>query len=283
MSDKINDFNNFTEREKLQILYEQFLLINHKFISMKFDTSRHAVNYANNALANSMFKLYGYTELPQVVKDQDYKKLQAREFFRGIENMDYHAELLSNEDYYQGYWHNGIGIFCTTKSEWAEGFTLNKGTDHVIKFKYVGKILDRINDKGVNLDYYRALRLGHYETIQDENIIKKCQMFRDFINDKQSDVPNIKGIDQEYAKRCGKQDFADLIICDETFMSTFLGFDGFEFDINGYRSPEMVIQKRGKMVVSLSEYNRICQASQNYKHCIKTEVDLTSEMQLEST
>lgn len=271
-----------TDREKLQLLYVEFLKLNHKTVSMKFDYIAEAGKYVKSNLAKYMFKLYGFTGLPQVVSDEDYEKLQAREIFRGIENLEYHAELLCSEEYYQSYWHNGIGIFCTTKSEWAEDFfTSDKGADYVIKFKYTGKTLDRINDKLTKMDYQMALKTGNCKDIKDEDIIKKIQAFREFMNDKQTDVPNVRGIGREFAKHRGKQAFEESIITDDSFMPIYLGFDCFDFDINKYRRPEIVIQNRGKIVISLSEYNRICNASKNYKHCIKTEADLTTETQQE--
>lgn len=271
---------NLTDREKLQLLYEQFLILNHKVISMNFEYTYEASNYIKNTLATYMFKLFGYTGLPQVVSDEDYKKLNARELFRGTEEIDYHADLLCNAEYYQSYWHNGIGIFSTSKKEWASDFFTNKkGSDYVLKFKYIGETLDRTNEKMTNFNYFMALKYGNYESIKDKNIIKKCKAFREFINDKCSDVPNIEGISREYAKQRGKQDFAELIIVDDTFMPVYLGFDCFDFDLNRYKRAEIVIQNRGKIVISLSEYNRICKASKNYKHCIKTEADLTNNIQ----
>jgi len=273
---KINT-SSLTDREKLQLLYEQFLILNHKSVSMNFEYTSKAVDYVKNSLSTFMFKLFDYTGLPQVVSVEEYEKLEARELFRGIDDMDYHAELLCSEEYYQSYWHNGIGIFSTTERDWAEQFFTKNSAEHVLKFKYTGKTLDRINDKSTNFAYFMALKSGNYKDIKDENIINKCKVFREFIEDKKSDVPNIKGINYDYAERRGKQDFAELMTVDDTFMPVYLGYDCFDFDINHYHRPEIVIQNRGKMVVSLSEYNRICKASKKFKHCVKTEADLIPE------
>lgn len=282
MSKKNNKPNKIlTDREKLELLYVKFLKLSHKTISMKFDYITEAGDYIKKALAKYMFKLYNFTELPQVVSDEEYEKLQARELFRGMEKIDYHAELLCSEDYYKSFCQNGIGAFCTTISEYAEKYTLNHGEDYVLKFKYTGKTLDRINDTQTYYNYCDALQYGIYGDIRDENIIKKCQIFRDFINDKESDVPNVKGIGREYAKNRGKSDFLEMIIADNnsTFMLIYLGFDCFDLDFDYCHRPETVIENRGKMVVSLSEYNRICMASEKYKNCVKTENDLNNEEQ----
>ena len=203
---------------------------------------------------SQMIKSARYTSLPQIVSDEKYKKLagfyfdylglqiKGTELYRGVREIEHHANLLCDEEY-----HTGIGDVCNGlfAANTYDKAALYKGQDTnldcVLKFK--APEIKIIDDDTLKIDLSRVFDSKEPSVESHKQDLKKVKKF----------ISSIKNSEHQDA-------FFYMLLNDPSLIAILLGYDA----VYEHNFPAIAILNRGKIVVSEKEYQRICEAS-NHK------------------
>lgn len=221
-----------------------------------------------------MLGLYKFDKLPQILSDKDYNKLNAPTFYRGAIDKEYHANLLCDYDYHCGI---GGGIWASSTPNTANMYKYGQLKGDVLTFKFVGQsyypktsIKSELLDQIITFVTTPANKLKKPIKYFNQKDISRLEILRDY--------------NQNLPLKQDKKTF-EKIVADghnHSFVSVFLGYDA-----DYHRQPkqefdEITIFNRSKIVISQSEFNRICEGSKNYQSGVidfekKTENDFLLE------
>lgn len=265
-----NKENTTSNQQKLDLMLDEYLRLNETMQRKNYSNDTHYMCTKYDLFGEFMFKLYGYNSKPQIVPDQQYISTQEPTLYRG-KNADFLANILCDDSYHLCSLYHGTGIYSTKDEQVAKIYENRSHNGTTLNFKIDGKIADRKLIKQVSEIW------GGYATkydIQDikaefPEIAKKCEEIFKFLNT----LPTTNRPEDVHRYQMKSWFTEEFFTANPAYIAAYLGFDA--VSINNYDGEEeIIVLNRGKMVVSLSEYNRICAASKRYKHCVKTEEDL---------
>ncbi len=191
-----------------------------------------------------LLKTSGYTGLPKIVSDTEYKNTNTDEYYRGATEYLHTARFLTEKDYRLGQGHMG-GHFASPifllAADYAGNFKMvAKKEKKVLAFKLPSKNYIKTSEL---LEFLKAIS---YKTdvITTTEIKDKLAIFVYFL----------ESIDDEF----NKAKFFKLFSGDPAKLAVFLGFDYIIDDcIPGTpQIPNIDILNRGAMTVSKSEYDK---------------------------
>lgn len=198
-----------------------------------------------------ILKAVGYTAFPEIVSDEKYSKLsgftfdylgvhvQGSELFRGVRDIDHHANFLCDEEYHTGVGDACNGIFASSTYDKADLYSdKSSNRDCVLKFKTPEmKIID---DDTLKIDLTRIFD-GHEPSVEShKQILEELKTF----------TLSIKNKNHQEA-------FFSMLLNDPSILAMILGYDA----VYDHNFPAFAILNRGKVVVSEKEYERICRES----------------------
>ena len=199
-------------------------------------------------------ELFGHNKAPVVVKDEDFRKLDGPILYRGVKKIEHHAMYLCDEDYYKG---SGIveGIYFS--DEFGTALQYAKGdANAVLKVKLMpdAKIIYCRNLEDAYFGRVSWFR-RHKNNIDDETQAKihELKLF-------------LSTLDKKDAKTIS------CVILQTCILGVILGYDAVTNIGWGehYVLSQTSVANRGKLVVSESEFKRICSQSPEHKNRVKT-------------
>ncbi len=198
-------------------------------------------------------KTKGFDGLPQIVSNSAYQKMDGfkfaffkdevvgKELYRGVRDMDYHANLLCDEKYHHGMGDMSGGIFAAIVEVKAKNYTDQNGTDYVLKLKAPNMKIVGLSTLFVQLSGFLNKSADLKKLYGD-----KFDMFQEF----KQDIS-----DTDFNK------VVQLIVENMGLLAMFLDYEAVYNDT----FPEIAILNRAKICVSQSEYERVCAASTHHK------------------
>lgn len=198
-----------------------------------------------------MIKAVGYTTLPEIVSNEKYAKLSAfhfdylgmhlkgSELFRGVRDIDHHANLLCDEEYHTGVGDACNGLFASNMYEKADLYSSkNSKCDCVLRFK--APEMKIIDDDTLKVDITRVFN-GEDPSIKSHKQI----------------LEELKNFTLSLKSPSHQEALFYMLLNDPSILAMILGYDAI-YDRN---FPAFAILNRGKIVVSEKEYERICKES----------------------
>lgn len=198
-----------------------------------------------------LIKFVQYTNLPQIVSNEKYEKLDAvnfkylgtniqiKELYRGVREINHHANLLCDEEYHSGIGDACNGLFSSRNYEEANLYSSkNSKYNCVLRFKVPEiKIID---DTTLKTDVSQIF----------ENKEPSIEGHKQILEE-------IKGFTLSIPEQKYQSAFFYSILNDPSIIAILLGYDA----IYEHNFPAIAILNRGKIVVSEKEYERICNDS----------------------
>lgn len=240
---------NLTTKEKLQELFKYMkdayanVDIGDAFLFSFFQKQ------LRNELFGKLVKLSGYDNLPTIVPDEQYKKMNGFDFnymsinirgneaYCGARDINHHANLLFDETYHFGTGDVSNGLYASINNEIALNYTADlKNTELVLKLKMPDmKIID---DLSISIDLTKIVNGQKATCLSHEKILLEIKEFFESIED-----------ESERAK------FANLFFEDLGLVAILLGYDA----LYDHHFPAFAMFNRSKIYVSESEYKRIAE------------------------
>ena len=137
---------------------------------------------------STYYKFYTYlvnlcdaNKFPQVVEDKEFEALNSTKLYRGVVDIEHHANLLSDYDYHYGYgMYGGGGLYMSDDRIQAMRYA-RRNPENILTLKFDGKVIDE-KELGFCLDYLEySIKGEKYEieklkikiaNSQDEQLIK---------------------------------------------------------------------------------------------------------------
>lgn len=123
--------------------------------------------------------LFNYNQLPQIVSDEEFEKIQSKKYYRGAKAFAYTATLLTGKKYHYG---SGVinGIFASDNYATAYNYTRDisyrTNADKILNFKITPKI-------GITYKKLNSLFCHIYENTPEEispEIKEKVDIIKEF-------------------------------------------------------------------------------------------------------
>lgn len=201
------------------------------------------------AMLKHTIKNFGYNKKPQVVSDDEYRKIKPtfqkylgvsikiNEVYRGARNIEHHANTLCDDDYHVGVGDMCRGLHSALVYNTALSYTNTTDDNYILHFKMPNmNIADSLT---LQIDISNAFFNGCVSK-QNEEKLREITSF----------VMSIEDLND-------RNDFANIFVNDLAQLAIFLGYDA----VYDHNFPAYAVLNRGKMCVSESEYNRICEQS----------------------
>ncbi len=199
-------------------------------------------------LFNRAIKLFGYNSFPQIFSDASYKKLEnvtfdylgakikPTEVYRGVRNINHHANLLFDETYHAGIGDACNGLFTAINIDVAKQYIGgHENQTNILTFKLPNiKVID---DLSLAIATSRIFEKNAPPT-KDASILEMSE-FVSTLSDGDADKLYYSFIN------------------DPSLLAMFLGYDA----VYDHHFPAFALLNRGKICVSESEANRIAKAS----------------------
>lgn len=253
---------NLTITQKLEQLFQEMLdyLSSCGETSKSFDESHKLLT--DQTLRNLLFKkailMAEFNNLPTIVSDEKYESLPAidfryvgikfkqKELYRGSKVADHHANLLCDKDYHLGVGDVSNGIYVTPNYDAALAYTRREPLDSlVLKIKLPNANV--IDDISISTDLSRVV-----------------DGLRAFNSEKQDEFIQIKKFFENIKNPYDSELFSFMLFDDLGIVATLLKYDA----LYDHNFPSIAIFNREKIVVSESEYVRICKASPSHAYLV---------------
>lgn len=200
-----------------------------------------------------LVNLCGANKFPQVIEDKEFEALKFTKLYRGVVDIEHHANLLCDYDYHYGYgMYGGGGLYMSDDRIQAMRYARNK-PENILTLKFEGKVIDE-KELGFCLDYLEySIKGEEYEieklkikiaNSQDEQLIK---LLIDYYKQLKADKD--------------KELFKTIFIKQYSNLALILGYDAMGYTYNEI----LIVLNRGKLIVSKSEFERVTSKSKNYK------------------
>ena len=203
---------------------------------------------------SQMVEAVGYTDLPQIISDEKYAKLAGftfdylgqhivgKELYRGVREIEHHANLLFDENYHKGVGDICNGLFTSANYDMASLYS-SKNSKHECVLKLKAPKMQIIDDITLRADISLIFN-GEEPSVESHKQI--LEEIRDFT----LSIPDTKY----------QSAFYYTILNDPSIIAIILGYDAV-FD---HHFPAYAILNRGKICVSNSECERIKNATKIY-------------------
>ncbi len=182
--------------------------------------------------------LYGFSAFPKVVSDEEFEKVNSPIQYRGATDAEFNANLLCDYDYHYGKGYFGYGIYSDPNRDTAHGYA-----HHVHDRE---KVIDSRIMK-FKLEEDTRLYTDAFAEFNPSSIIDKIN---------HPDIMYVRHLMKSVRPKEMRY-FVDKLISDST-LALLLGYDGVHHTY--YQT-----FNRGRMVVSESEFRRVCSLSRKYK------------------
>lgn len=258
----LNEVSDFDKLVQIHS-YIKSLITSGVLPSTKFELEEYFKVYkTSNRDADPIFKfisdIYGCGELPKIVTDEEYGKLEAKELYRGSRDISHIASTLSSTERHYGWGLASSGMHSAEKFDQALSYTagFNDGTANenlVLKFK-----ID--TNKIISIKKFQKAFTSPTNSIFKETFAReKFSTLMNFLN--------IVAFDEIFDFEL----YLEMFSQDAGKLGIILGYDA----INTENWHSITILNRGAMTVSKSEYNRIMKLSN--KHGSKKKIENTSD------
>ncbi len=218
-------------------------------------------NSSANIISKYMIDLYHYNMLPKVIADDEFDNLSSKSIYRGVKNINYHANILCDYNYFRANQLIGCGIYFSKHFDCAKKYTKTddkeQNEDNIMSVKLNSEKIINIS----KLLSYKAYLQGIYFGKIPEKDREKLDFLINFIN-------NIKNNKYRILFKKMFTDFDDY-----SKIAIYLGYDivtdnsiGNLCTKDDKDSDIFIVLNRGKILVSKSEFDRICNASTFYKN-----------------
>lgn len=222
--------------------------------STRFELEEYFKAYkTSNRDADSIFKFisdtYGCGELPKIVSDEEYDKLEAKELYRGSRDISHIKSTFSDTERHYGWGLASSGMHSAETFEQALSYTA--GFDNgiadeklVLKFK--------INsDKIISIKKFQKVFTSSPNSVFKDNTTKeKLLNLLHFLE--------IIAFDEIFDSEL----YFEMFSQDAGKLGIILGFDA----INTENWHSITVLNRGAMIVPKSEYDRIMKHSEKQNH-----------------
>lgn len=198
-----------------------------------------------------MVEAVGYTALPQIISNEKYAKLdgfnfyylgqniKGKELYRGVRDIEHHANFLFDEKYHKGVGDACNGLFSADSYIKANLYSSrNSKHDCVLKFK--APELNIIDDLTLKIDLSKTFNNEEPTVESHKQVLEEIKNFTFAIPSKEH-----------------QSGFFYTLLNDPAILAILLGYDAV-YDTN---FPAYAILNRGKVCVSNSECERIKQAT----------------------
>lgn len=256
---------NFSDFEKLQLLHlflkglvANEILPNSKPLikaclkDMKFDKND----------ADIIFKyiadLYEFGDFPTVVEDKPYSRLERPEYFRSASSFDHLANTLVDFDRHYGWGSFSNGLYFDYRKEHAARYHMPSKNQEPIVMKVKLGTSNIVNALWLKKAFVEALETNNLPKLIENKMRTLIQFLISISNDEVFDG----------------ELFVDMLLLDPSKLAIILNIDALKLKGEWHPS-SIIILNRGKIVISKSEFNRICENSNLYK----TDLDTSFEEQ----
>lgn len=228
--------NTIQDQTKLKLLFDYILQFKNK-------------NLSSSPSDRARYKIYTYAvclcdfnKFPQVVNDNEYNKLLHEEIYRGALVGEYNANLLVDYDYHYGQGYGANGIYGTSSKGMANLYS-RKNPDNVLAFKLANDV-----KIATERDVLREYEFG----FQPQFETRVSQDTKALVNA----IKSIKDAEEQYYIK-------NVLLNDCGLLAMLYGYDALLADAGeGFI---VSVMNREKIVVSQSEFDRVCALSKAYK------------------
>ena len=242
-------------KQNLELLYDYVMKLEEKYKFLPtFEFRTQEISYEDKQLEDSIKKdvlaktisLFEYDKLPKIVSDDIYEKMNSinfknqgvkvfnSELFRGVRNINHHANTLFDKKYHIGLGDVCNGLYATQNFQTAFVYTNCTSEDLVLCMKIPDmRIIDNLT---LVCDVQNAF--SNNKPTTDENVAILNEIV-DFVNLIEDPIKRSK--------------FLYAFLSDLSIVAIFLGYDAV-FDTN---FPSYAIFNRGKICVSKSQSDKI--------------------------
>ena len=189
--------------QTLEEIFEYYKLVKQKYNYSLADSSfqlfgdiykYQAEELIKLELFSKTLKLASYDKFPEIVDDKTYKNLPVSSFeylgitinlpelFRGVRNLDHHANLLCDKQYHYGVGDSCSGLHTAIHFDTALQYT-NKDQSRILKLKL--KNANIIDDLSITTEFAQVII---NKTISDPKHSEFLNIFTTFVNNIQSET-----------------------------------------------------------------------------------------------
>lgn len=259
---------NLTTAQKLEKLYEIMTSLEIELgvlpsINVFPDTQNPTLDDYYKKLAEQEFRIQafaqmveavGYTDLPQIVSNEKYAKLdgfhfdyighhiKGKELYRGVREIEHHANLLFDEHYHKGVGDACNGLFASDIYDKANLYS-SKNSKHDCVLKFKAPDLKIIDDFTLKIEISKIFN-GEEPSVESHKQI----------------LEEIKNFTLAIPEPKHQTAFFYTLLNDPSITAILLGYDAV-YDNN---FPAFAILNRGKICVSNAECERIRNATKTY-------------------
>lgn len=262
---------NISENERLELLFDFFYALKKHKIEVE-NSSKEYVNEEYFLMAY-MIELFGFNKFPEVVSDDEYKKIRTKNLYRGGKDNEFNANLLADFDYHYGCGCDCNGIYSSTERAIANEYA-NRIESNIITFKFNGRLIDF-----ATLSSYANFLIGNLDEVyklENVEVRQKIITLKNFMHTIRTS-PKYSNYSYYYEKYGFKHKIKDEFLLDislnKSLLAIYLGYDAFISTaystvpgiVTNGKPINVIILNRASMKISQSEFNRICNSSQKYK------------------
>ena len=254
----------FTNKEKLNLLFDYYKKLQENYkkeskLELKFfkDENFKKSYVVGLQFAKYLINLYDYNSFPKVISDENFETLNSTIFYRGVADINHHANMLCDYDYHCGSGARGCGIYISEKQSIAQDYTKGNN-ENILTLKFTGTALP-----GNEHD-----KLRKYFDISILEINKKIKFYKPQ-SIKSEDKEKLDYLIEYYKALPSSEEqsiLRNIVSYEPPFLPIYLGYDanGMEWG-EGKDTEVLMILNRSKIIISQSEFDRITSASKNYK------------------
>ncbi len=198
-------------------------------------------------------QLYGYNGFPQVVPDQKFDAVPSTTLYRGVKDTEHNANLLCDYDYHYGFGTWGDGIYSITERPIAFHYTKksplsaeNTESEEELNQRIMTFKVDP-RTKFVNLNkIFQQVRLAGPARLLCLPEVRELFKFSHTLSKERENLLN------------------QLLTSNISLAALFIGYEGLKYFGDADEETDVLLN-RGKMIVSESEFRRVCALSRKYK------------------
>ena len=223
------------DKEIFKDIVDFALAIRDGKVTFDFENLPKEQNPARYAVYIYAIHRLGYTSLPQVVSNANFKRIKTKRMFRGINNIKYHNDVLSGEDFHYGYGNYGYGLYFAHDRGEALAFA-GYAKSNVLKAHFA--------EDTALADWDHIMGISYAFIYKNENLLneRSLELYHEIAK-----IENEQ--DREFIYKMFEKDLSLLALA--------LGYDGMFTDQDDHMHLITTLFNRSKLVVSESEYERI--------------------------
>ncbi len=258
---------NLSDMEKLKLIHnfikfliqEEILPNKRESLKYRLETLTQTIRDDADIIFRFMADLYECGDLPQVLPDRKYKKVNQPKLFRSANEFDHLANLLADQERHYGWGLEANGIYADKNKIIAHSYHPHVFSDkHIFMTKPIYRLLEFKLEDDTIIANSKELKYAFKSACNGDSCFDET--IRDRLYTLCAFLSSIT-----YDKICDEELFISMLDGDAGKLGIILGIDTLVIDAENGKGSYAVLNRK-KMIVSQTEFNRICIKSNAYKN-----------------